>query len=137
MEEALDLLERIRRRMLREMQRILAEMETLHADVAPDGSIRPLYTIYEYPDRYVILVDLPAADASTINVSATEDKLVIEAQMERELSLSDIYGTMVGREVKVTRYRHVIPLPEDADPSGMKVNVRPNKVLEIVIPRRA
>ena len=136
MEDIEELMERLRRRVLREIMRTLSEMEVSHSDIAPDGSIRPLYTVYEYPDRYVILVDLPAADTSTINVSATEDRLIVEAKLERSLTYSDIFGTQYGREVSVTRYKHVIPLPDDADPSGMRVEVKPNKILEIAIPKK-
>jgi len=129
--------ERLRRRILREFDRLLAEVSSYRADWSPDGRLQPLYTVYEYPDRYVVLVDLPAADTSTITVTATRTALSIEAKLERDINLEDIYGTVVGREVKVDHYKHTIPLPEDADPEGIRVNVKPSKIIEIVIPRRA
>ncbi len=130
------LIDRLRRRVLREITRTLTELEMLHTDLTPDGTIRPLYTVYEHPDHYKILVDLPAADTSTVNVTATEDTLIIEAQLEKAITYSDLYGTAVGREVTITRYRNIIPLPEDADPKGIKVQLRPNKILEITIPKK-
>jgi HSP20 family protein len=135
-EEMEELFEKLRKRLLREAERILAEA-AMQADWTPDGGLRPLYTIYEYPDRYVILVDMAAADTSTLNVTATEDKLVLEARLQQELRLSDIYGNIVGREVSLRYYRHEIPLPPDADPKGIRVNVRPNKIVEIILPRKS
>jgi len=134
-EEMEEFFERLRKRLLREAERLLAEA-AMQADWTPDGGLRPLYTVYEYPDRYIILVDMAAADTSTLNVTATEDKLILEARLEQELRLSDIYGNVVGREVSLRYYRHEIPLPEDADPRNIKVNVKPNKIVEIVVPRR-
>jgi len=133
-EEMEAFLERLRRRLLREAEKLLAE--AVQADWTPDGGLKPLYAVYEYPDRYVILVDMAAADISSLRVSATGDRLILEARLEQELRLSDIYGNIVGREVSLRYYRHEIPLPEDADPEGIRVNVRPNKIVEIVVPRR-
>ncbi len=127
--------ERLRRRLLREAERILAE--AMQPDWTPDGGLRPLYTMYEYPDHYLVLVDLPAADLSSINVYTTNHTLVIEARLQQELRLSDVYGTVTGREVSLRYYRQEIPLPSDADPENMSVNVRPNKIIEIRIPRKA
>lgn len=127
--------ERLRRRLLREAERILAE--AMQPDWTPDGGLRPLYTVYEYPDYYLVLVDLPAADLSTVNVYTTDHNLVIEARLQHELRLSDVYGTVAGREVSLRYYRQEIPLPSDAELEKMRVNVRPNKIIEIRIPRRS
>jgi HSP20 family protein len=134
-EDLEEMFARLRRRLLREAERIL--VETLQPDWTPDGGLRPLYTVYEYPDRYVILVDVPGADTSSINIYVTEDnRLVVEARLQRELSFSDVYGTVAGRELSIRYYKQEIPLPPDADKDNIKVNVRPNKIIEIVVPRR-
>ena len=135
-EDVYEELERLRRRVIREVDRILSELAALKSDLTPDGGLRPLYTLYEYPDRYVILLDLPAADTSTLTVTATEGKLVVEARLEREISLGDLYGTVYGRETRISYYKHVIPLPPDADLENIRVNVRPNKIVEIVVPKK-
>ncbi|BES81219.1 Hsp20/alpha crystallin family protein [Pyrodictium abyssi] len=129
--------ERLRRKIMEEIDRMLYEMEeAVHYGWSPDGSLRPLYTMYEYPDRYTILVDLAAADTSSLEVRVVDDRLVLEARLEREIRFSDVYGTSLGREVKFRLYRHEIALPPDADPSGMHVKVRPNKIVEIIIPKK-
>ena len=135
-EELLEMLERVRRRLLREVDRVISEITMERSDIGPDGSLRPLYVVYEYPDHYTVYVDLPAADTSTLNIVVTGDHLVIEAKLEREISLSDLYGGTIGREVRVSFYRHILPLPPDADPSGVRYEVKPGKRVEIVIPKR-
>ncbi|ABM80924.1 Hsp20/alpha crystallin family protein [Hyperthermus butylicus] len=130
-------LERLRERIVREIDQAFSEMEeVMRLSWSPDGSIQPLYTMYEYPDRYIVLVDLAAADTSSLEVKATETRLVIEARLEREVSFSDLYGTSLGRSVTFRHYRHELPLPPDADPSAISVRVRPNKIVEIIIPKR-
>jgi len=130
-------LERLRERIEREIDRALSELEeVMRPSWTPEGRLQPLYTMYEYPDRYVILVDLAAADTSRLEVKVVDDKLVIEAKLEREVSFSDIYGTSLGQELTFHHYYHEMPLPPDADPSGMKVNVRRGKIVEIVLPKK-
>jgi HSP20 family protein len=130
-------LERLRERIEREIDRAISEMEeVMRPSWTPEGRLQPLYTMYEYPDRYVILVDLAAADKSTIEVKAVGEKLVIEAKLEKEVSFSDLYRTSLGQGLTFRYYHHEIPLPPDADPSQMKVNVRKGKIVEIIIPKK-
>ena len=129
-------IERLRRRLHREVERMLQEPFLVRRDWSPDGSLEPLYNIYEYSDRYVILVDLAGADRGSIDVRVVDDRLVVEARLEKEVSYSDVYGTYHGREMTFHSYRHELPLPPDADPSGMKVNIRPNKLIEIILPKK-
>lgn len=136
MDEVFREFDRIRRRIEREFGRLMREHSILRLDLTPDGSLRPLYALYEYPDRYVVLVDLPEADTSTLEVKIVNDRLVIEARLRRDIRLGDIYGHTIGREISVNRYKQVIPLPSDADPQKTSIKVRPNKIVEIVIPRR-
>ncbi len=139
-----DIFEEIRREMERLRRRIQEEIDRAMSMISmqpqpmwsPDGSLQPLYQVYSYPDRYVIVVDLAGADTGTIDVKATEDSVVIEARLQRSVSYSDLYGTTHGSEMVFHSYKNVIPLPPDADPHGMQVKVRRNKIVEIVIPRK-
>lgn len=133
-EELRKRLERLHRRMMEEIERGLEEAASL--PWSPSGTMRPLYTLYEYTDSYVVLVDLAGADTSTLEVKATKDKLYIRASLERRVSFSDIYGTVIGRDLVFHSYEHEIPLPPDASPEDIKVKVRPNKIVEIVIPKK-
>ena len=129
-------IERLRRKLHEEIERVLGETLFTRRDWSPDGSLEPLYNIYEYSDRYVILADLAGADKGSIEVKATEKTLVIEAKLETTVSYSDLYRTFHGREVTFHSYRHEIPLPPDANPAEMKVNVKKNKIIEVVIPKK-
>ncbi len=130
-------MERLRRRIQEEIDRAFALMTAPHTRMwSPDGTLQPLHQVYAYPDHYLILVDLAGADTGSVEVKATENQLIIEARLQQTISYSDVYGTTYGREVRFHSYKHVIPLPPDADPSNMRVRVRPNKLLEIVLPRR-
>jgi len=127
-------LERIRRRIEEELERAMFTSERL--GWSPEGFLEPLYQLYEYPDRYVILVDLAGADTATLDVKVVGDKLVLESRLSREVRYSDIYGTVAGRDVRFHAYRHILPLPPDAEPRNMRVKVHRNKVVEIVIPKK-
>jgi len=133
-EEIKKRIERIHKRIMEEIERSFEEATSM--SLFQQGSMRPLYTIYQRPDAYVVLVDLAAADASSLEVKATENKLIIRASLEKEVKFSDIYGTMVGEDIVFREYEHEIPLPSDADPSGIRYNIRPNKIVEIIIPRK-
>lgn len=137
-EEIRKRIERIHRKILEEVERTFEETleTTTGAFMAQTGSLKPLYTLYETPDAYIVLVDLAGADTSTIDVRATEDKLIIRASLEKEVRFSDIYGTVVGENIVLRSYEHEIPLPPDADANNIKVNVRPNKIVEIIIPKK-
>ncbi|MET1129097.1 MAG: Hsp20 family protein [Thermoproteota archaeon] len=127
---------RLRRRLLREVDRVLSEHLYIAREWTSEGSLRPLYTLYEQPDKYTILIDLAAADTSSLEVKVVDDLLVVEAKLERDMRLGDIYGDISVREVVVRSYRSEIPLPLDADPSGMKVEVLRSKIVKVDIPRR-
>lgn len=132
--------EEIRKRIERIQRKIMEEIERTFEEAATptwlQGSMKPLYTMYQRPDAYIVLVDLAGADTSSLEVKATENKLIIKASLEKEVRFSDIYGTMIGQDIVFRQYEHEIPLPPDADPSNIEVNVRPNKIIEIRIPRK-
>ncbi len=128
-------LEKLRRRLEEEIKRLHgvgAERESW----SPHGFLEPLYHVYEYPDHYSILIDMAGADTANMEVGVVDDRLVVECKLSREVSYSDLYGTVVGRDIRFTKYRHVIPLPPDADAENIEVKVHPGKIVEIIIPKR-
>ncbi len=130
-------IEKVRRRILREVNKFLLEhYGYVERDWDEKGNIQPLYTIHEYPDKYVIIFDLANADTSTLEVKVVGQKLLIEANMEKSVQLSDIYGDFIGKELSISRYKHEIELPPFADPSKMKVKVSRRKIVEVVIPKK-
>lgn len=131
----LEELEKLRKRIEEEIKR-LHGVSRERESWSPRGFLEPLYHIYEYPDHYSILVDMAGADTANMEVRVVEDRLVIECRLSREVSYSDLYGTVVGRDIRFTKYRHVIPLPPDADTERIDVKIHPGKIVEIIVPKR-
>ncbi|AEM38527.1 hypothetical protein Pyrfu_0658 [Pyrolobus fumarii 1A] len=100
-----------------------------------EGILHPLYSLEPEEEYYRVLVDLPGADMDTLRVYTEGNDLVIEASLERAVEIETPWS--LERRVVLRRYRRRIPLPPDADPSGLKLRVYPSrKIIEVLIPRR-
>ncbi len=123
---------RIRRRIIREL---LQDVEPLFDEswhrITPmwdsDGRLEPLYTVREYPDKYIIIIDLPGADFSTLSVDLKGRLLVIRSRLKRSVTFSN-WGT-VQREIVFTEYAKTIELPEDIDPQVFDVAHKKSMVI--------
>jgi len=123
---------RIRRRILREL---LGEMEPLFdeswREIMPmwdsNGRLEPLYTVREYPDKYIIIIDLPGADFSTLSVDLKGRLLVIKSRLRQSVTFAD-WGT-VQREIVFKEYSKTIELPEDINPEVFEVERRKSMVI--------
>jgi len=132
-----DELARIRRR----LRELLGEYETVFdeswSELRPmwdvDGTLEPLYSLYEYPDKYVVVVDLPGADLSTLSVDVKGRRLVIRCRLKEELSFIR-WGT-IQREIRFREYVKVIELPENIDLSKFDVE-RKGSLVVIIIGKR-
>lgn len=75
----------------------------------------PLHTVFELPEKYVVVLDLPACDEAKAEVLIYEDKLEVKAKVKTGLALR---GPGFGERIlRLEEYRKVLPLPRDADPS--------------------
>ncbi len=132
-----DELSRLRRR----IRELLGEYEPVldesWREVAPmwtsDGVLEPLFSIYEYPDHYVIVVDLPGADFSTLSVDVKGRRLVVRCRLKEEVVFSR-WGT-VQREIRFREYMRAIDLPQDVDLSKFNVE-RKGTMVVIVVGRK-
>ncbi|HDJ83732.1 MAG TPA: Hsp20/alpha crystallin family protein [Desulfurococcaceae archaeon] len=132
-----DELARIRRR----LRELLGEYETVFdeswSELRPmwdvDGTLEPLYSLYEYSDKYVVVVDLPGADLSTLSVDVKGRRLVIRCRLKEELSFIK-WGT-IQREIRFREYVKVIELPENIDLSKFDVE-RKDSLVVIIIGKR-
>lgn len=123
---------RIRRKILREL---LEETEPLldesWREIVPmwdsDGRLEPLYTVREYPDKYIIIIDLPGADFSTLSVDLKGRLLVIKSRLKRSV-VFDNWGT-VQREIVFKEYSKTIELPEDINPEVFEVKHKKSMVI--------
>ncbi len=131
---------RMRRRLLREL---LGEVEPLFdeswREITPmwdsDGRLEPLYTIREYPDKYVVIIDLPGADLTTLSVDLKGRLLIIKSKLRRSVLFSD-WGT-VQREIVFTEYAKTIELPEDINPEIFEVEHKKSMVIITIGRKRA
>jgi HSP20 family protein len=132
MEEFID---RLRRRIRELFTEITEEMEKDEAMWSPDGYLRPLVSLTEYPDRYEMIIDLPHADLSSLAVIVQGNTLLLESKLKSEVRFNR-WGAY--REIRFKEYRETIRLPEDADPSRMKIYKDEGKsIVRIVIPKRS
>ncbi len=118
------------RRALEEVEEALAMVRPLWT---PDGCLEPLYTVYEYPDHYEVVVDMPRADMRTLSVEVRGNKLTLRCRLGSEVRF-ERWGT-IQRHISFREYRMTLTLPEDADAEHMEVKSR-GTMLVIRIPRR-
>jgi len=134
----------IERRMLEsfrdEEERILKELEDLRKALMPswsyEGYLRPLYTIRDLGDEYVLYVDLPNADQGSIDVKFKGNTILIRAKLKMQHKFSEWSGQ--GGETVFTEYRDVITLPFNIDPSCVSLRQRRGMIeLRIKKPKQA
>lgn len=135
----------MRRRILREIERIHREIESAIEEImeevsermevakpmwSHEGVLEPLCSMYEYDDRYEVLLDLPGADLSTLSVTGKGKLIMIRCRLKTAVSFPR-WGTR-QRELQFKEYSKTIKLPKDADINTMKVIRRGTKIKIIV-----
>jgi len=98
------------------------------------GPIEPLHSIYEFPDEYVIIVDIPVADSSSITVQVSGEYLEIKARMIVREAIESMLHAEYRREEAL--YVKRILLPPDADAFSMRYRVSGGRLI-INIPKKA
>jgi len=97
------------------------------------GPIEPLHSMYEFPDEYVIVIDMPIADSSSITVQVGEDYLEIKAKIVvREAVESALHAEYRKEEAF---YVKRVLLPLDADVSSMRYRISGGRLI-INIPKK-
>ncbi|MCE4617189.1 MAG: Hsp20/alpha crystallin family protein [Desulfurococcales archaeon] len=103
----------------------------------PETSLRPeepLYRIEDLGDSYRVIVDLPAANPSTLKIDVLVDRIVIEAEVDIERLSESPSWTREERTIR--RYHAVIHLPEPVEPRKDLIRVsRRDGLLIIVVPK--
>lgn len=128
-----------------EMQRIQNEMEKMFGDSfsrfhmhTPLGSLNktPDVDLQEKADRYVVTVNTPGADESSLEVKLDNQRLLISIKTEQtKEEADDKQGSYQYRERFVGEFQRVIMLPGPADAAKMTTDYR-NGVLTITIPKK-
>ncbi len=135
----------MRRRILREIERIHREIESAIEEIieevserieaskpmwSHEGTLEPLYSMYEYDDRYEVFLDLPGADLNTLSVTGRGKSLIVRCRLKTTICFPR-WGTR-QRELEFREYSKTIKLPDDADINTMKVIRRGTKIKIIV-----
>ena len=128
-----------------EMQRMQNEMEQMFGKSfsrfhlnSPLGSLSktPDVDLQEKPDRYVVTVNAPGADESSINVKLEGQLLNIAIKTEHGTEENgDQNNDYRYRERFIGEFKRVISLPGPTDAANMKTEYR-NGVLTITIPKK-
>ena len=92
---------------------------------------RPLTDIYEMPDRFLLLMEMPNVDRSSLKVYVKEGQLHIEA--DKQKSTTD--GKYLLRESRPMHYERIFELGEDIDTDA--ISARYDKgILEITLKKK-
>lgn len=93
----------------------------------------PRVDIREEDKRFMILVDVPGVDPSTIEVSM--DKSILTIKGERKVDSEETSGKLTRQERVYGTFHRRFSLPESADADNISANGRFG-VLEIAIPKK-
>jgi HSP20 family protein len=127
-----------------EMQRMQNEMEQLFDDSfsrfhlnTPLGSLSkiPDIDLQEKPDRYIVTVNTPGADESSLNVKLEDQVLSISIKTEQAKDETDNKkGNYQYRERFVGQFQRTLTLPGPANAAKMATKYD-NGVLTVTIPK--
>ena len=127
-----------------EMQYMQKEMEKMfensfsrfHMKTPVGGlSAKPDVDLQEKPDRYIVTVNAPGADESSIDVKLEDKVLRISIKTEHEQDeTDDKNGEYRYRERFVGQFQRALTLPGPADTAKMKTEYH-NGVVTITIPK--
>lgn len=128
-----------------EMQRMQDEMGKLFGESfsrfhlnSPLGSLNktPEIDLQDKPDHYLVTVNAPGADESSINVNLDDRTLNISIKTEQgQQQENGQNGNYRFRERFVGEFHRVLTLPGPVDSDNMKTEYR-NGVLSITIPKK-
>lgn len=120
----------------REFENLLSEVEReLYSPLIDyrTKTLQPLYEIADLGDKLIIRIDLPGVkDPSKVSIKGSENKLLVEAKMERPTSFEDL-PTYACRSYNYYRVEITLPSPVDFKKSRAKLR---RGVLEIELPKK-
>ena len=97
--------------------------------VSPNGKAEPLYSVFEFPDRVEIIIDLPLADERTLSVSVYKRTLKVSAKLRESV----IIGSYEVRE-----YVKIMKIPDDVEEEyELEVVNREGPMVIITFPKAA
>lgn len=124
---------------LKEIEEIRKEMDRLFEEflspvrrraVSTEGIISPNVDIFERGNEVVIQVELPGVNKEDIDLTITDDRLVIKGEIKKPEGVSE--EDYILNERSYGTFSRTVNLPVDVDKSSVKANFK-NGLLEITI----
>ncbi|WP_353683906.1 Hsp20/alpha crystallin family protein [Thermodesulfovibrio sp. 3907-1M] len=125
-------IEEIRKEMDRLFEEFLSPVRRKRA-VSSEGIISPNVDIFERGNELVIQVEIPGVDKQDIDLTITDDRLIIKGEIKKPEGVSE--EDYILNERSYGPFSRTINLPADVDKSSVKANLN-NGLLEIVILRK-
>ncbi len=126
MERMMDM-ERLAREMMRELEEIHVDIYNSRLRELVEGSLEPLYQVFDQGYEIAIVVDVSGVDYDTVNVKVYEDHVEVEAEMKKEI-LESLHAKSTW-SYHAARYKGAIALPARVDPSTARVEKKGSVVV--------
>ncbi len=91
------------------------------------------FELVDQGDMYLGILNMPGVDKDKFNVKLKAGELIISGEREAQTQKSNSSGTYTSTH-SLSAFSKTVSLPEDANSSGLQVDVQPDKVL-IHIPK--
>lgn len=99
------------------------------ADEVEDADWYPAADVYENDQSYIVAVDLPGIDRSTLDISVDDDTLAIRGKK------SDLEARQHRAERPRGKFLRTFSVPASVDQKGIKADYR-DGVLQVHLPKR-
>jgi len=100
------------------------------ADEVEGADWYPAADVYENEKAYILAVDVPGIDRSTLDISVDDDTLAIKGNKP------DIEATQLRTERPRGKFLRTFSVPASVDQKGIKADYR-DGVLQVHLPKRA
>lgn len=125
-------IEEIRKEMDRLFEEFLSPVRRRRA-ISSEGVISPNVDIFDRGGELVIQVELPGVSRNDIDLTLTDDRLIIKGEIKRPEGIRD--EDYLLNERSFGPFTRTINLPNDVDKGSVRANLK-DGVLEIVLSRK-
>ncbi len=134
-----DIYRELLRRLYRELEDIVSQIEKVYREEAledvfyertklySEGAIEPLISIVDAGENLKIIIELPGAKESTIDVKVYEEKVEITASLDEKFVRETLGDYMWARNIK--RFQGTYRLPSRIDVSKIKVEKKGTRII--------
>jgi HSP20 family protein len=103
-----------------------------HEPALESGSWSPLADVYETPESFVVLVELPGLSQDDVELQVDADQLVVRG--ERRMGVKTRPESFHRMERSYGYFSRTFPLPEDVDPARLTAQFR-DGLLRLDLPK--